>query len=347
MSAAGGESITQCSDHNNDWCCNADAQHVNCCKESPVARPFFALQDGNAYATIGGNTASSVPTLSSITGLASGTGSGSGNTASATGGTSAGSRGPTATANAESTPTPFTSVSARVSSGPAGVSTIYNTILVTPSMSPTSGASNNNPSQSGKGSTNIGLIVGCAVGIPLALALLGIVFWMLRRRRNNKANPYKNSSEADSESTDSPGFAGGAAAKLGKDQKFRHSRPGTTEIDGNPIGAGRPISAVPGSAELPSGSTFQPGQGAPYGPDGVGIGGGHTERNTWGSGPPQYSPAHGQTAFPQNAVELDASSTMPAIHEKEQYQAYRPPQPAAELPTVKTPPEDVEKQIAR
>lgn len=340
--AFGGESITQCSNHDNNWCCNADAVHVDCCQESPAPRPFFALRDGTAYATVGSNEASSVPTLSGITGLASGTGSGSGSSASETGGSS-GSRSPSATS---ATPTPFVSVSASVSSGSAGVATIYNTILVTPTPSTTAGGANSgNNASSGGSSNNIGLIVGCAVGIPLGLALIGIIFWLLRKRRNIKANPYKDPSAVDAESTGSSGFAGGAAAKLSKDQKYRHSRPGTTEIDGNPVGAGRPISTVPGSAELPSGSTFQPGQGAPYGPDGVGIGGGNADRNTWGSVPPQYSPAHGQ--FPNNAVELDATSAMPAISEKQEYQAYQPPQPAAEMPTVKTPPEDVEKQIAK
>lgn len=170
---------------------------------------------------------------------------------------------------------------------------------------------------------------------------------MLRKRRNNKANPYKDPSGIDAESSASSGSAGGAAAKFNKDQKYRHSRPGTTEIDGNPVGAGQTISTVPGSAELPSGATFQAGQGTPYGPDGVGIGGGNAERNTWGTVPPQYSPGQGQNTFPSNAVELDGTSAMPPINEKEQYQAYQPPQPAAEMPTIKTPPEDAEKQIAK
>lgn len=58
-----------------------------------------------------------------------------------------------------------------------------------------------------------------------------------------------------------------------------------------------------------------------------------------------------QTGFhAHNASELDGTSVMPVINEKaeapQQYQAYKPPNPAAaELPTVKTPPEDVEKQL--
>lgn len=348
MKAAGGESITQCSNHNDNWCCNADAQHVNCCQESPSPRPFFALQDGNAYATVGTSTASSVPTISSITGLASGTagsGSGGGSSAAAatTAASSAGSRAQSATPNAvTSSARPFTSVSTSISSGPAGVVTINHTLLVTPSANPL-GADNGGSSQSGGGSSNIGLIVGCAVGIPLGLALIGIIFWMLRRRRNNKANPYKSPSDLDTESPGSSGFAGVGVGKLGKDTKYWHSRPGTSEIDGNPIGAGLPISTVPGSAELPSGATFQPGHGAPYAPDGVGIGGGNADRTTWGSVPPQYSPAHAQTAFPAHAVELDGTSAMPPIREKEPVD---PPQPVTEMPTVKTPVE-TDKQIGK
>jgi hypothetical protein len=175
---------------------------------------------------------------------------------------------------------------------------------------------------------------------------------MLRKRRQQKANPYKNTTEMDgADSPGSPGFTGGAAAaKLGKKEQYRHSRPGTTEIDGAPAGPGRPISTLPGHAELDSGNGFAPGHNA-YAPDTVGIGGGNGDgRSTWGSAPPGYSPGANQTAFNAHpeVVELDGTGVLPVINEKEhapqEYQAYRPPQAAAELPTIKTPPEDVEKQ---
>jgi len=151
-----------------------------------------------------------------------------------------------------------------------------------------------------------------------------------------------------------PGFAGGASAKLGKDV-YRHSRPGTAEIDGAPIGATRPVSNVPGHAELASGAGFQPGQGTAYAPDTVGLGGGNGDgRAVWGNAPPSYSPGMNQTSFahPPHAMELADTSVTPVINEKEgaqqqQYQAYRPPQPAAELPSVKTPPEDLERQVQK
>lgn len=351
--AYGGESITQCSGHNNDWCCNADAVHVNCCQESPEPRPFFRLQDGMAYATIGRNQASSQPTLATNTGLASGSGSGGGSSASKT--DAPVSSAPTSSAR------PVTSESTSVSSGPGGVSTVINTLIITPSVNPTANTNSNSAAASNDGGSgsksNIGVIVGCAVGIPLALALGAIIFWILRKRRNQKAGLYKNSPEMDGESAHSPGFAGGAAAKLSKPEKYRHSRPGTTEIDGAPAGPGRPISHIPGHAELDSGAGFQPGHGAAFAPDTVGLGGGNGDgRSTWGSAPPGYSPGMNQTGFHHqpNVSELDGTSAMPVINEKaetaaqpQQYQAYRPPQPAAELPTIKTPPEDLEKQIPK
>lgn len=54
-----------------------------------------------------------------------------------------------------------------------------------------------------------------------------------------------------------------------------------------------------------------------------------------------------------NVSELDGTSAVPvnekagAAPQPQQYQAYRPPQLAAELPTVKTPPEDLEKQMPK
>lgn len=340
--AGGAESITQCSNHDNNWCCNGDATNVNCCQESPAPRPFFALQDGNAYATIGTSTASAIRTLSGITGLAT-SASGTGiSTTSRSSSTSAGSRSNTATATVNSvstTASAFTSVVQSVTSGSAGVATIYITSVVTPTAASTADSS------SGGGSSNLGLIVGCAVGIPLGLALIGIVFWMLRKRRNQKANPY----ELDGDSPNSSGIAGGAAAAKAKKEQFRHSRPGTAEIDGNPVGVGRPVSTVTGHAELAAGQGFQPGHGTPYAPDTVGLGGGSTAgRDSLGSQPPQYSPPATQTGFNHsNAVEMDGTSAMPAINEKAEYQAYKLPDGVAELPSVKTPPEDVEKQLTK
>lgn len=50
-------------------------------------------------------------------------------------------------------------------------------------------------------------------------------------------------------------------------------------------------------------------------------------------------------------MELDSSMVMPVINEKSEhqpeYQAYRPPNNAVEMNAVKTPPEDLEKQLGK
>ena len=349
MTLGGGESITQCSDHDNDWCCNGDAQHVNCCKQSPSPRPFFALRDGKAYATIGSNQASSNPTLSTITGMASSAASsGPTSRASATASASRSATDPPASGG-----TPWTSVQTSLSSGTGGIQTVVITTLVTPTSLPNQGSSQSED----KSSSKIGIILGCALGVPLALALGGIVFCIFRKRRQQNAHPYKETPDSSANGSISPAFAGGAAAGMGKNQTYRHSRPNTTEIDSHPIGPARPISAIQGRAELESGTVFQPGHGSPYAPDTVGLGGGNGHnRSTWESGPPRYSPAANHTGFThhRNTSELDGRAVLPAIDEKAErqhaYSAYQPPQSPqsiAELPTVKTPPEDLEKQLHR
>lgn len=308
MNAPGGESITQCSDHNNDWCCNGDATNVNCCKESPAPRPFFAIRDGQAYATIGsGSPASSAPTLSGITGLATSGG------ASATQ-TSAGSRQQSVTPDAVvSTGKPVTSVGVSLSTGTAGVATVYITNVIMPTAPPTSGST-----ASSSGNSNLGLIIGCAVGIPLALALAAILFWLCRKRRNKKSEAYNEFTELDGNSPTTTGPPAGAAARFGKRQEFRHSRPGTAEIDGNPVGVPSPVSAIPGHAELATGQTFQAGHDNAYAPDTIGLGGGHIKQTTWGNGATQHSPqnyAMTHAAHPF-AMELDGTSVVPVINEK-------------------------------
>ena len=171
---------------------------------------------------------------------------------------------------------------------------------------------------------------------------------MLRKRRQAAAHPYKTTPDGG----ESPDIAPAALASPKKAEVYRHSRPGTSEIDSNPVGPGRPTSTIPGKAELDSGAGFNAGTGAPYAPDTAFIGGGNGDRSTWGSLPPGYSPGQGQGPFThthEGAVELDSSMVMPVINEKSEhqpeYQAYRPPSNAAEMSAVKTPPEDMEKQL--
>ncbi|KAJ4375516.1 hypothetical protein N0V86_007048 [Didymella sp. IMI 355093] len=319
MTVAGGESITQCSNHNDQWCCNGDATHVHCCQEEPEPRPFFNLQDGTAYATIGSNQASSNPDLATVTGLASSGSGGSSPTSAAASSSAVASSATSARASAQTTPVTSIATSVRSASG-GSAETIYITNVITPAATADAAATGGS-SSSGSG-TNLGLIIGCAVGIPLGLALIEM------------------------------GAAALASPK--KAEVYRHSRPGTSEIDSNPVGPGRPTSTIPGKAELDSGAGFHPGSGTPYAPDTAFIGGGTGERSTWGSSPPGYSPGQGQRPFAHNhegAVELDSSMVMPVINEKSEhqpeYQAYRPPGNAVEMNAVKTPPEDLEKQLGR
>ena len=357
MSAGGGESITQCSSHSNQWCCNADATSVDCCQEKPEPRPFFNLQDGVAYATVGSKEASWNPTISTVTGDATYGPSASSPTRSSTAASSsdvpssAASTPPTsAPMSAPTTPVTSIGTSVRSVSGSSGRETVYITNVITPTATATADAAGTSSSSSGSPGTNIGLIIGCAVGIPLALALIGILLWMLRKRRQQKDHPYKTSLDGG----DSPDMAPAALALPKKKEIYRHSRPGTTEIDSNPVGPGRPTSTIAGKAELDSGAGFRPGSGTPYAPDTAYIGGGSSNRSTWGSPPPGYSPGQNQEPFAHNherPVELDSSMVMPVINERSEtqpeYQAYRPPNPAVEMPTVKTPPEDVDNPLGK
>jgi hypothetical protein len=358
MTVAGGESITQCSNHNDQWCCNGDATHVHCCQEEPEPRPFFNLQDGTAYATIGSNQASSNPDLATVTGLAS-SGSGGSSPTSQASSSAAASSATSARVSAQTTPVTSVATSVRSASGGSG-ETIYITNIITPAATADAAATGGS-SSSGSG-TNLGLIIGCAVGIPLGLALIGILIWMLRKRRQAQAHPYKTTPDG----SDSPEMGAAALASPKKAEVYRHSRPGTSEIDSNPVGPGRPTSTIPGKAELDSGAGFHPGSGTPYAPDTAFIGGGTGDRSTLGSLPPGYLPGQSQRPFAHNhegAVELDSSMVMPVINEKSEhqpeyqayrppgnameYQAYRPPGNAVEMNAVKTPPEDLEKQLGR
>lgn len=305
MNAPGGESITQCSAHNNDWCCNGDATGVHCCQESPAPRPFFAIRDGQAYATIGASTASSAPTLSTITGLAN-----SGVDSAIQPPT--GSRQQSVTVNAPSpTAKGVTSVGVSLSTGTAGVATVYVTNVIMPTAPPATGSTSG-------GDRNLGLIIGCAIGIPLVLALVCIIFWLLRKRRDQKPESYKGFTELDENSSITTTHPGGAAARFSKNQELRYAQPGTTEIDGTPVGAASPVSTIPGHAELATGQAFQPGYSTAYAPDTVGLGGGNSNWTTWNNSAAQHSSEKYEmsaSSYPF-AAELDGTSMRPAIIER-------------------------------
>ena len=354
MSAAGAESITQCSDHDNNWCCNADAQHVNCCAESPAPRPFFALADGKAYATIGTSTASSAPNLATITGKADGADTAPTPKPSATAGSNfprPSTDAPSATPFASKDATPTTQLETSLSSGSAGIVTVVRTQVITPTSPASTGAPvPTDPNKKSK----LPIIIGCAVGIPLALAFLLILIWLLRKRsRQSKANnhvskpPFADEILTDGSPAPAYGFAGGAKHNRTSSEKpvlttYRSDgvTPVVPELAGQPVGSGRPMSTVHGRAELDSGGSFVPGT-SPHAPNLVGSGGGnghangeHTDMNSsWGT--PELGTYHEADSRPISSV---AQGAPPGG-----YTPYRPnnlvqPHQAQEMSTVTTPP---------
>ncbi|KAJ4292521.1 hypothetical protein N0V90_009184 [Kalmusia sp. IMI 367209] len=369
MSASGAEAITQCSDHDNQWCCDANRVDVECCKESPKPRPFFALQDPVAYGTAGGNIGSSAPNLASITGKALGGGSDSASS-TAPPSTSATKSSDSSTSDSDSSAsptstgpsTPVTSVQTSVSSGTAGVSTLIITTILQPAASSTNGAA---PTPSSGKKSKLPVIVGCAVGIPLALALLGILIWLFRKRAHQKrVPPYSETPDPYANGTATPEFTGGAKFHKNGVTKLESTDPGVPELGGGQgVGPERPISMIPGKAEMDSGAGFLPGT-TPQAPHLVGVGGGnghHTPQSSWGSAPPGYSPGQNQNAWApghaqhpsaDGAVGAAAAAAASQQTSGGRYIPYRPPpnHPAAlnnlpemaELPTVQTPPEVAE-----
>ncbi|KAL5408495.1 hypothetical protein PMIN06_011436 [Paraphaeosphaeria minitans] len=331
----GAEAVSQCKNHDNQWCCDANRVDVKCCQESPKPRPFFALQDPKAYGSIGGSTGSSAPYLATITGKASGSGSSSPSSTAASNPASATKDSHSSSDVSSTAASTLTSLSTTVSTGTAGPSTIVETVTQPASSTSTGDPS---PSANPEKKNNIGFIVGCAVGIPLAIALVGILFWLFRKRAHQKAQaqPYNTSStDAFTPTPATPEFAAGAKLhKNGAPTEFASTDPGVPELAGGQgVGPERPVSMIPGKAEMDSGGGFAPGT-VPLAPHLVGVGGGNG--SSWGSAPPGYSPEQQQQ---QQQRASWAPNTDPMAG---QYQAYRPgvhnvPE-MAELPGVLTPP---------
>lgn len=359
MQAAGGEGIPQCSNHGNQWCCDGDRTNVDCCQESPEPRPFFSLDDGQQYAIIGQSTANSAPNLASITGLVSEDGNSPSSTrpppsSSSDSSSSDSSSSDSSSATTTPSPTPITSVSESVSSGSDGVRTFTSTQVTTftPAATP-AGASE--PSTTSQKKSKIPIIVGCAVGIPVALAFLGILIWLLRKRSHQKKNAaYGEKPDSYANGNDTPEFAGGAKFKNanGQNAKYRQDgMPGVAELPSQTVGPERPVSMLPGKAELGGGPGFAPGT-TPVAPHLLGVGGGtgtgapHTPQstNSWASAPPGYSPGQNQASWAPGHEQNAPTASMP---DAQTYMPYRPPQghpghlsnvpEVAELP-VNTPP---------
>ncbi|KAF2638320.1 hypothetical protein P280DRAFT_81296 [Massarina eburnea CBS 473.64] len=351
LTVAGGESITQCSNHNNQWCCNGDATNVHCCDEKPVPRPFFKLQDGKPYATIGGSIPSSGPTLASITGLATSGGSSSPSSTSISSfppSSSVSSASSSSSAPPSSSSTTMTSLSTRTSTGSSGPTTITESRTITADINT---ATNTPAPIEGDKKSKVPLIVGCAVGIPLAIAFIGIMLWLLRKRSQQKKSPYSDTSDPYANGALTPEFAGGATfsggnklhkATNGATTSEKLASPaGVPELESQSVGPERPVSMVPGSAELDSGGKFAPGT-VPHAPHLVGVGGGNglghhgqgggveepspTMSASWGSAPPGYSPGMNQSHWaPGHAQQSSTGSFDGSGAGAGGYLPYRPP----------------------
>jgi hypothetical protein len=351
MSAAGAESITQCSDHDNNWCCNADAQHVNCCAESPAPRPFFALADGKAYATIGTSTASSAPNLATITGKADGADTAPTPKPSATAGSNSpqpSTSAPSETQFASKEATPTTQLQTSLSSGSAGIVTVVRTQVITPTSPASTGAPvPTDPNKKSK----LPIIIGCAVGIPLALAFLLILIWLLRKRsRQSKANnrvskpPFADEILTDGSPTPAYGFAGGAKHNRTSSEKpvlttYRSDgvTPVVPELAGQPVGSGRPMSTVHGRAELDSGGSPAPGTNMNSSWGTPELGTYHEADSRPISSVAQGAPPGGYTPYrPNNLVQPHQAQEMSTVTTPPVAELGMPSPPVAELRTVRT-----------
>jgi hypothetical protein len=243
-----------------------------------------------------------------------------------------------------------TSLRTSVSSGTEGVATvIFTTSVPVATQQPV----NQDPQPSSKSKTPI--IVGCAVGIPLGLAVIALLILLLRRRNKNK--PGKPSGTSSPHSPDPP-FTGHTGSEFVGGYKpghqYRHDA-NTPELDPQSVGPGRPISTIKGMAELPSGTEFGPGV-VPQAPHLVGVGGGngrlsadgpnHSPGSSWGSAPPGYSAEHATGTGHPNDYPPMRETGAANVTAGGRYVPYRPPQEEqtglpgiAELPAVKTPPE--------
>ncbi|KAF2493921.1 hypothetical protein BU16DRAFT_562876 [Lophium mytilinum] len=242
LTAVGDEALLQCSNQNDQWCCDGDRTHVHCCTDDNIQ--YFDMPKGKAYATVGsGSTPSSAPTVNTF---GPGTAvSASSRAATSSSSPSSSSQQASVAASSESssssTPKPsskvagVTSVRTSLSSGSSGVATVF--ITIPPSSSPTTTSSS-----SSKGS-HTGLIVGCAVGVPVGLALLGLLTFLLLRRRKNAA---AIATGADGK----PGTAASTSAFYKSEMEPAEYGPAPSELAGNPIGTARPVSMLPGKAEL-------------------------------------------------------------------------------------------------
>lgn len=220
-----------------------------------------------------------------------------------------------------------------------GLTTLVVTTIIQPSATSTG-----DPASSTEKKSKIPLIVGCAAGIPLGLAFIGVLFWLFRKQRQQKASKPYTSTDAFTPQPGSPEFAGGAKLQKNGNNNttYAHNLPNTSELDSQGVGPQRPISFIPGKAEMDSGGAFAPGS-VPHSPHVVGLGGGNGNTSNL-SVPPSYSSDSPTTQNRFSTVSsMGDSPAGPQGYATGGYTAYRPPaannmSEIAELPADSTQP---------
>lgn len=236
--AFGNEAIQRCAD--GKYCCNRERLQGDCCEKEDISvLGYFELPDGQAFATIMGEPSS--PTASSMGPIPSSVGQATGG-----GGDNNPPPSPSSTSPPEESTSPppedlttvtFASTTSDPTGGPV---TVIQTQILTASPEISGGGGGDEPTNSNR----TPLIIGCAVGIPVVLALAGAFFFLLRRQRQRKSAKgqpdFSEKAPHHGLSSDDDGLVPGAAA-AGTSSTATPRRHGKTlsEIDGRPTNAAR------------------------------------------------------------------------------------------------------------
>ncbi|OQO02662.1 hypothetical protein B0A48_12191 [Cryoendolithus antarcticus] len=231
--APGNEAILQCDD--DTYCCDWNRVSGNCCNKAATS---FDLAQGTQIALISA-TAPRTPATSSA-GITSSSTTTTAGTISSTPTSTASQSTTQETTTASSLPTTAQTstavmVSTPTSSGASPTTiTQVRTLISTPSTTPSSTTS--------PAPHSLAPIIGPAVGVPLFLALLApLAFLLIRRRR--KAKYAKFNPELFSPETSSAG-ATDMYAHLGGGDPYKDGRP---ELDSYPVAETKPINELEGA----------------------------------------------------------------------------------------------------
>ncbi|KAF2761506.1 hypothetical protein EJ05DRAFT_507170 [Pseudovirgaria hyperparasitica] len=314
--AIGNEAILACNDGR--YCCDKNRQAGNCCTDQGFEF-VDNLSAGNVFATV--LSTNGVAKATSLAGPSSFTDGSPSSAQSSVRSSNGGSTRPTS--NPPSSPAPTSDVTAAgtpvvseftsIETGSNGPVTIVRTTVLTPASTDT--PTNNDDSG---GSSNTGMIVGLAVGIPLGLiAIAGILFFLWRRRRQQQAgrSDTGNTSNPFAATLSKPGKTSTettSPTEITADAKYANVLP--TGSQGNPVEIdSRPISNF---TELPENSPSQTHselEGSPAQPPNSfarqsknNLAPGNASRNSETPSGSSISPAVGTGNFPSSPVSISS-----------------------------------------